>query len=749
MCLLHNRFLLGDFMKRALIQFGLAIIGLISILSLQSCQMPSLNPAFRIPAADKKNIDSKKVAESYALSIELDYLKAEQEKLAKKIKNSSAKENTSFEADKLRSFDEQVTSLEKRITSLNSDSAEEIKDLRIDIPVAQWGELKKDWRKQIEKLIITEPSHYALENGKIKRELTIDLSGTTDYQLGIVNKFWTPEKNTEFRNYFDADIQCDSDFKMKKNLFSKIEPKNKEISFKIFEQANSSPTVVLFLNQKINSCEITFKDPAHPETMYGVRLVNDKKDRTHLAEIKNRFETCVLPDSSGLKGVEKLFLTPKYKSMTCAEEVNDIKTLEEPIEGLKAKAETLLGQPLPDGFTDAMNPYAELDFSHAPKLNTVLISYLVFRHDFYGTLIARLAKWHADHGAQVRILMSDVISNKKDRLLLHGLVESSNNIKVQEFRYDSDGGGLWDHFSEYHRTMHVKLLITLSDEEASNVVYIGGRNIHDGFAFMKTPDHSAFPELIQYGSAKGSDEGYAPWRDYEMRITSKNLAEQIASHYMTLWQRDSQSFYVRSINQNFVSKTPVDPKYFEREGASALVRHFMSIPYTDDEALEKFYINIFDSAEKSIRLSTPYFRPTAKLGAAIERAVARGVDVTLITRIDLSGDTAAIILSEVNKSGINQFLNKIKIYEYTEPGVILHSKIILVDGKMSIIGSVNLNKRSFIHDMESGVMVYSPEYNKKMNTIMDGYRKQTREVTEKQKIALWKKVVIGIFDTEF
>ena len=133
----------------------------------------------------------------------------------------------------------------------------------------------------------------------------------------------------------------------------------------------------------------------------------------------------------------------------------------------------------------------------------------------------------------------------------------------------------------------------------------------------------------------------------------------------------------------------------------------------------------------------------------MERAVNRGVEVSLITRIDLSGDTAAIILGEVNKAGINRFLKKIKIYEYTEPGVILHSKIILVDGKMSFIGSVNLNKRSFIHDMESGVMIYNPAYNQKINAIMDGYRKQTREVTEKQKIALWKRVVIGIFDQEF
>lgn len=743
-------------MKKTAVQLGYAIVGLISILSLQSCQTNGLR---KPSSGDQELIDTKKMQESYALKIELDYLRAEEKKLEQKLKNAPKEASSSpFEEQELNEVKRKIASNEIKWSSLISHSKTEAEDLQSDVPESQWGEMEKDWRKQKEKLVIMNPENYALKKGEIVRQFSMDLSGTTDYQLGIVNKFWAPlpkkspledESVGDTRRYFEATIKCDGNFKIKKTLFTKSVSKNKDINFRIYEQSNNSPKVLLHFNDKVARCEMTFKNPENPETIYGVKLVSDRKAEDAIAEIKNRFEQCILPDASALKGVEKFFLTPNYNSMTCAQEVQDIKTLEDPIDGVRAKAETLLGQALPPEFVLTANPYADLDFSKAPKLNTILISYLVFRHDFYGTLIARLAKWHADHGAQVRIINSAVIANKKDRKLLSGLVESSNNIKLQEFRYDSEGGGLWDHLSELHRTMHVKLLITLSENPSDNVVYIGGRNIHDGFVFTKTPDHSEFPEMIQYGSAKGSDEGFAPWRDYEMRIRSKNLANQIASHFMTLWQRDSQSLYVRSINQNTVTNRPADPKYFERAGDSSLIRHFMSVPYKDDDALEKLYIDVFDSAEKTIRLSTPYFRPTKKLGEAMQRAVSRGVQITLITRIDLSGDTAAIILSEVNKAGINRFLNKIKIYEYTEPGVILHSKVILVDGKLSIIGSVNLNKRSFVHDMESGVMVYNEAYNQKMNAILDVYHQQSREVTEKQKIALWKKVVIGLFDEEF
>ncbi|MDO9183626.1 MAG: phosphatidylserine/phosphatidylglycerophosphate/cardiolipin synthase family protein [Bacteriovorax sp.] len=741
-------------MTKTIIRVGLGIIGLISIVSLQSCQIPTK----RHPASSGGNfLTSSGVEESYGYSIELDYLHAEEKKLVMRLKNST-NSTSEFGQNELTILREKIQSIESKQKRISLSIQAEANDLNSDKPLSQWGSFTKNWQRQKEKIIINNPEHYVLNNdGKIIRTFTMDLSGTTDYQLGIINKFWnsTKEKSkdddetsNDIRHYFEAQIKCDADFKLKKKIFSKTITKNKQINFKIYEQKNNSPKVVLYFNQKVKSCDVLFKNPEYPEKSYGVRLISNIDEKNQISLLRNRFEACILPDSQNLKGVEKLFLTPKYTSMTCAEEVQQITTLEEPIDGLKSRAQVLLGQQLPENFINEMNPYGALDFSKAPKLKTILISYLVFRHDFYGTLIARLAKWHADHGTQVRIIMSDVISNKKDRLMLHDLIETSNNIKVQEYRYDSENGGVWDHLSELHRTMHVKLFITLADNPSDNVVYFGGRNIHDGFVFMKTPDNSAYPDLIQYGEGKDKDEGFAPWRDYEMQIHSVALAEQVASHYLTLWQRDSQSFYVRSINKNIVSKTLADPAYFKRANDSTLIRHFMSVPFKDNEALENFYIDIFESAEKSVRLSTPYFRPTKKLGDAIQRAVARGVDISLITRLDLSGDTAAIILSEVNKAGVNRFLNKIKIFEYTEPGVILHSKVVLVDGKISFIGSVNLNKRSFVHDMEDVAMIYNSNYNKKMHQILDVYLKQSREITEVQKIAFWKKVVIGIFDKE-
>lgn len=734
-------------MKKKVIWSVLILLEFISIISMQSCQSPKIRKPSNLVINDF--VEAKNIEEQYSLKIDKDNLSYEEKKINAKIiqrQVSAGPGDLAYDEVKLENIRNKISSIESKMKAVNDKIQVQVNDLQVDVPEKQWGNFKNNWRNQKEKLVIVDQNNYLLDHGRLARQFTMDLSDTTSYELALVNQISTTENQS---GYFEAQLKCDGDFKFKKSFFTKTIPKNKTVPFRLYENKKNSPKIYIYLNQNVTSCDLYFNNPDNKGVRFGVKLLSNVNAGGVLGEVQKRFEECILPNSNNLKGPEKLFLTPSFNSMTCPEEINDIKTLEMPFAGVEAKAEALLGQSLPQDFVKNSNPYAELDFSKAPKLNAILISYLVFRHDFYGTLLGRLAKWHADHGTQVRIIVSDVLVSKKDKALLNGLVESSNNIKFQEYRYNSDGSNLMDEVNEYHRTMHVKLLITLSDNPADNFVFIGGRNVHDGFVYVKTPDHSAFPELIQYGNKKESDEGFAPWRDYEMRIRSKNLASEIATHYMALWNRDSQSFYVRSINQNIVTSRSVDPKYFEKSKEIALVRHFISIPFKDDDALEKLYIDIFDSAEKTIRLSTPYFRPTKKLGEAMARAVERGVDVTLITRIDLSGDTAAIILSEVNKEGINRFLNKIKIYEYTEPGVILHSKVILIDGKMSIIGSVNLNKRSFVHDMESGVIVYNPEYNKKMNSILDLYYQQAREVTEKQKIALWKRVVIGLLDEEF
>ena len=147
---------------------------------------------------------------------------------------------------------------------------------------------------------------------------------------------------------------------------------------------------------------------------------------------------------------------------------------------------------------------------------------------------------------------------------------------------------------------------------------------------------------------------------------------------MGLWDEEGTSQFVRSYNLNLSSENPVNDKYFEKD---YLVRNLISVPFKENQQLEVFFSDMIDSAKKKILLSTPYFRPTKMIQDSFRRAIDRGVEITLITRLDLKGDMVDWILSDVNKDGVNQFLGKIKVFEYTEKDVILHSKLVMIDSE--------------------------------------------------------------------
>jgi cardiolipin synthase len=98
------------------------------------------------------------------------------------------------------------------------------------------------------------------------------------------------------------------------------------------------------------------------------------------------------------------------------------------------------------------------------------------------------------------------------------------------------------------------------------------------------------------------------------------------------------------------------------EADEETMRYYVSIPFKDEPNLNLFYARMIDSSKKKLLISSPYFRPVKEIVEALNRAITRGVDITIITRLDLEGDTADFILGAVNKDGVNKFLKKIKVY---------------------------------------------------------------------------------------
>lgn len=131
----------------------------------------------------------------------------------------------------------------------------------------------------------------------------------------------------------------------------------------------------------------------------------------------------------------------------------------------------------------------------------------------------------------------------------------------------------------------------------------------------------------------------------------------------------------------------------------------------------KFYTSMVHSAKERVGIVVPYFIPDESFLDALIAAAQRGVKVTIINSesIDklLAGHAQRSYYEEMLEAGI-------QIYLYKEP-VFLHTKQVLIDNEVAIVGSSNLDIRSFELDLEVTTILYDTQVVKKLQLIESRY----------------------------
>ena len=109
----------------------------------------------------------------------------------------------------------------------------------------------------------------------------------------------------------------------------------------------------------------------------------------------------------------------------------------------------------------------------------------------------------------------------------------------------------------------------------------------------------------------------------------------------------------------------------------------------------------FTAARRRLWIETPYFVPDDGIGAALRNAALRGVDVRLV----VPGTSDLRIVSLAGRAYFQEMMAsgvKINLYRPTN----LHSKVLVVDDDVGVIGSPNVDMRSFFLNFELGVFFY-------------------------------------------
>jgi cardiolipin synthase len=139
----------------------------------------------------------------------------------------------------------------------------------------------------------------------------------------------------------------------------------------------------------------------------------------------------------------------------------------------------------------------------------------------------------------------------------------------------------------------------------------------------------------------------------------------------------------------------------------------------------KLFAGLLYAAQRKIIVVSPYFVPDEALLLAITTACQRGIHVELF--VSEEGDQALVYHAQ--RSYYEALLRAgVKIWMYQKP-YILHSKSMTIDDEVAIIGSSNMDMRSFGLNMEISMLVRGEEFIREMREVEDMYRSLSRELT--------------------
>lgn len=139
----------------------------------------------------------------------------------------------------------------------------------------------------------------------------------------------------------------------------------------------------------------------------------------------------------------------------------------------------------------------------------------------------------------------------------------------------------------------------------------------------------------------------------------------------------------------------------------------------------RLFNTLIYSAQHRISICSPYFVPDDSLLYAITTAAQRGVDVELF--VSEKGDQ--FLVHHAQRSYYEALLEAgVRIYLYRAPYV-LHAKHFTIDDEVAVLGSSNMDMRSFSLNMEVSVMLLGARAVDSMRSVESNYREMSREVT--------------------
>jgi cardiolipin synthase len=354
-------------------------------------------------------------------------------------------------------------------------------------------------------------------------------------------------------------------------------------------------------------------------------------------------------------------------------------------------------QPLTAGnrvsvLVDGPQTFDSIEKSLQSARHHIHVETFIFGADGIGRQFADLLVRKHEEGVEVRILYDSIGSMDTPREFFDEL--RTKGLEVREFRPMNpvDTPLVWKIQNRDHR----KIVVV-----DGKVGFTGGINIDGTYSSSS----SSKP-----GPKKGLEDG---WRDTHVRIEGPAV-RQLQSLFIDTWNKTGE-------RNAFEAKDRYFPAFAEK--GDDLVTIVANDSESDDRSLYGTYLAAFKNASSRLWITHAYFAPNEELLEAMTDAAERGVDVRLIA----PGFTDSRIVLQATRSTYTGLLDKgVRIYQLDD--AFLHAKSVVIDGTLSIVGSANLDMRSFVHNDEVNAIVVSRDFGQRMEEVFKRDQQASRPI---------------------
>lgn len=334
-----------------------------------------------------------------------------------------------------------------------------------------------------------------------------------------------------------------------------------------------------------------------------------------------------------------------------------------------------------DVFTDGPQFYpAMLDAVRSAR-EAVNMECYIFQNDDIGKAFVDALSERARAGVQVRLVLDAIGSFSGLRAAAARLREAGCHVEQYQFPF-------WYRLHRLNNRTHRELLVV-----DGRVAFVGGAGVAD---WWNQPA-----------------DGEAMWRDMMVRVEGP-VVTQIQGVAAENWLE-------------CCGEIQTGPDVYKSQDPKGPVPAFAlkSSPSDRATASRVLFQTFVESAGTRCRISTPYFLPDKAFRRALVRTASRGVPISVVvpgpkTDQKLVRLASRRLYGELLKAGV-------RIFEF-QPGMI-HVKMLVVDDLWSVVGTTNLDNRSFEHNDEVSLVARDVTTARRLSDDNDRDISASREIT--------------------